>query len=93
MNLDGTGNVDFGNEITVTFYDKNGKVVDAKMVDNSGDEAEFISKIDNQYASILMSLLAESNKAEKVVVSVANSNIKEEAVVVRKTSLMISLSS
>lgn len=66
VNLDGTGNVDFGNEITVTFYDKNGKVVDAKMVDNSGDEAEFIT---------------ESNKAEKVVVSVANSNIKEEAVV------------
>jgi hypothetical protein len=54
VNLDGTGNVDFGHEITVTFYDKNGKVVDATQVDNSGDVAEFTSKIYNQFASVLI---------------------------------------
>ena len=37
-----------------------------------------------------MSLSVESSKAEKVVVSVTNSDIKEEAPVVRKLSVMTS---
>jgi len=64
VNLDGTGNVDFDKDLTVTFYDKKGNVVDATMIDNSGHQAEY---------------QLESSKAEKVVVSVTNSDIKEEA--------------
>lgn len=70
VSLDGTGNVDFDKEdLTTTFYDKKGNVVDAKLIDNDGDKAEF---------------QAESSQAVKVVVSVANSDIKEEAVVVHE---------